>query len=287
MPTITSTMYIRIAFFIVKICFFKPRAEIERECARKMRQFVQVLKKSYTEVHPNGKKIHAVINIFDLSLHEASIIHRTIGKNKANTYIHLYSQNGSTFGASYAMSNSQLRFIVIKICIELLARNNSILLHASSLRINDKVYIFTGDSGAGKSTIVKLLGTAFIPFTDELLVIQRTKNGYVVGQSFFAEKNKKIKADPFLYPLHSFYFIHQSKQTRVTKIKNKQLVLRKLSKQLRTDSRHGTTQFAYITRFVDTFPSFFDLFFEKNKRATVALFSHHNKRPAANNIHDH
>jgi hypothetical protein len=283
MAKIISTVCIRVAFFTVKIRFFKPREEMERGYARRMKQFIRILAESYTKVPDKGTKINAVVNIFDLSLHSAPIVHKTIGKNRSSAYVHLYSKNGTTYGASYTISNSQFRFIIIKICIDLLTKHKCILLHASSIRIGDRVYAFTGDSGAGKSTIARILGVPYIPFSDELLVIQSAKYGYVAGQSFFAQKNKKIKLDTSLYPLHALFFIHQSKKTQLKKIPHTDFVLRKLLKQLRTDGANSTPQFENIAQFASVFRNFYDLYFEKKTKPLVDAFIGHNMLPVANN----
>jgi hypothetical protein len=258
---------------------------MEREYARKMVQFVSILKRNYTLNTSPNPRIDSIINVFDLSLHETAIVHKIISKKASSTYVHLYSKNGITYGTSYTISNSQFRFIIIKILIELLAANNCFLLHASSVLIHGQIYLFTGDSGAGKSTIVKLLTPQFIPFTDELVLVRRKGKLYCAGQSFFREKNRMIKPYSKFYPIEAVFFIHQSEKSFVRHINNKQTVMQKIVKQLRTDRNNEELQFKQVVQFVRQRPIFSDLFFEKNKREINKLLIGHNKHPVENSNH--
>lgn len=286
MNKIVRSIRLKVGDFIVQIRFFEPGIEMKREYSKKMLQFIALLEKYYTLVPFSDLNPHAVINIFDLSLHNTAIIHKTVNKTASSVYVHLYSRNRMTFGTSYTISHSQFRFILLKIFIELLAVNKCFLLHASSIKVNNEVHLFTGNSGAGKSTIVRLLTPEFTPFSDELILVKKLSSSYVAGQSFFREKNRFIMPDTNFYPIKSVYFIHQSEKTYLKSMTNKNTMVKKLAQQLRTDIHNGSIQFTEIAQFVDSFSSFYDLFFEKKRGKVVALVKHHNTHPAANSIRD-
>mgnify|MGYP001615431686 CR=1 FL=1 len=54
---------------------------------------------------------------------------------------------------------------------DILAKEGGFLLHASSVCINHKAYVFLGNSGAGKTTILNLLKDEYHPLGDDLNII--------------------------------------------------------------------------------------------------------------------
>lgn len=61
-----------------------------------------------------------------------------------------------------------------------LARRDAFILHASAVKWRDEALVFTGVSGAGKSTIAQLLMAKCERLADELLVLSRTPEGWQV-----------------------------------------------------------------------------------------------------------
>lgn len=70
----------------------------------------------------------------------------------------------------------------------LLAREGGFLLHASSAIRNGRAFLFSGVSGAGKTTIVRLAPPDVALLTDEISYVTRRDGQYVaVGTPFYGE----------------------------------------------------------------------------------------------------
>jgi len=70
----------------------------------------------------------------------------------------------------------------------LLARDGGFLLHASSAIRNGRAFLFSGVSGAGKTTMVRLAPPDAALLTDEISYVVRQDGGYsAVGTPFFGE----------------------------------------------------------------------------------------------------
>lgn len=70
----------------------------------------------------------------------------------------------------------------------LLAKNGGFLLHAASAVRNDKAFLFSGVSGAGKTTISRLAPSDAVLLTDEISYVSRGPEGYrACGTPFAGE----------------------------------------------------------------------------------------------------
>ena len=70
----------------------------------------------------------------------------------------------------------------------LLARNGGFLVHASSAIRNGRAFLFSGVSGAGKTTMARLAPPDASLLTDEISYVTRQDGGYfAVGTPFFGE----------------------------------------------------------------------------------------------------
>jgi hypothetical protein len=68
----------------------------------------------------------------------------------------------------------------------LLSREHGFLLHASSVVRNGRAYLFTGPSGAGKTTIARLAPADAVVLTDEISYVRRVGERYVAYGTPFA-----------------------------------------------------------------------------------------------------
>lgn len=93
---------------------------------------------------------------------------------------------------------------------------NGLLLHASSVAKDGKAYVFVGDAGSGKSTIVKL-SRNYQPVADDNTIVKRVRNKFFVFSSPFYEK-KKIKKENLVFPLWGVYFLVKSQRNSLTKL---------------------------------------------------------------------
>jgi len=68
----------------------------------------------------------------------------------------------------------------------LLSRARGFLLHASSVVRNGKAFLFTGPSGAGKTTIARLAPADAVVLTDEISYVRRVGGRYIAYGTPFA-----------------------------------------------------------------------------------------------------
>lgn len=67
-----------------------------------------------------------------------------------------------------------------------LASQHGFLLHASSAARNGKALLFSGVSGAGKTTIISLADAGSVLLTDEISYVRRTRSGFCAFGTPFA-----------------------------------------------------------------------------------------------------
>lgn len=92
-----------------------------------------------------------------------------------------------------------------------LPQHGGVLLHASAVRHEGRGYLFAGRSGAGKTTVARLLADRAEVLSDELVAVRRTPAGWqVFGTPFwgdFARAGANLSAS-----LHAVYLLRHAKQ---------------------------------------------------------------------------
>jgi hypothetical protein len=68
----------------------------------------------------------------------------------------------------------------------LLSRERGLLVHASSLVLEERAFLFTGPSGSGKTTIASLAPSAAVLLTDEISCVRSTPRGWLAYGTPFA-----------------------------------------------------------------------------------------------------
>jgi hypothetical protein len=96
----------------------------------------------------------------------------------------------------------------------LLAPQSGFLLHASSAVRNGRGFLFSGVSGAGKTTIARLAPPDAVVLTDEISYVRRTDSGYVACGTPFAGELARIGAN-LTAPLGALYFLVQGPENAI------------------------------------------------------------------------
>jgi hypothetical protein len=95
-----------------------------------------------------------------------------------------------------------------------LAREGGFLLHAASALRNGKAFLFTGVSGAGKTTISSLAPADAILLTDEISYVRRQDAGYVAfGTPFTGELDKL--GENISAPITALYLLAKGTENRI------------------------------------------------------------------------
>ncbi len=164
----------------------------------------------------------------------------------------------------YHISQKQFSLILIRILNNLL-ESCGFIVHASASNIHGKVCIFTGRSGAGKSTIMKLLTKRYVPLADDSIILKKERNKFYFYQTPFLEKENWIKRDRQKYEVDKIYFLRKSKDVRAEKIKDTDYISKRLIKQFWSEQNILTSQMKVFFEFVSRFREFYFLYFPKNE----------------------
>jgi len=96
----------------------------------------------------------------------------------------------------------------------LLAREGGFLLHAASAVRDGEAHIFTGRSGAGKTTLSRMAPPDVNLLTDEISYVRRSGNGYVAHGTPFAGELGKA-GENISAPISAVYLLVQGPENRV------------------------------------------------------------------------
>jgi hypothetical protein len=107
---------------------------------------------------------------------------------------------------------------VMRIILSLvLARSGGFLLHSASAVRGGRAFLFSGVSGAGKTTIARLAPPDAILLSDEISLVCRTANGYrAFGTPFAGELG--ISGEQIEAPIGALYFLQKGPSHRVSPI---------------------------------------------------------------------
>lgn len=114
-------------------------------------------------------------------------------------------------------SDIEILFYFTKVFIAMFCVFYDILfIHASTIEINEKGYLFSGPSGSGKSTIVKN-NTSCNILSDDIAVLRMIDKNFFVYTSPFDGKNSAVKKYG-KYPLGTIFFIYKSNKNKILKL---------------------------------------------------------------------
>jgi len=98
-----------------------------------------------------------------------------------------------------------------------LAREGGFLLHAASAIRNGRAFLFSGVSGAGKTTISRLIPEDAILLTDEISYVRRTDTGYEACGTPFAGELARVGENRSA-PIRGLYFLEKGSGNRIDEI---------------------------------------------------------------------
>jgi hypothetical protein len=104
-----------------------------------------------------------------------------------------------------------------------LAREGGLLFHAASAVRNGKAYLFSGVSGAGKTTISRLAPPDVTLLTDEISYVRRSADSYVAFGTPFAGELAKL-GENIEAPLEAVYLLRQGPENRIDPLDEREAV---------------------------------------------------------------
>jgi hypothetical protein len=112
-----------------------------------------------------------------------------------------------------------------------LAKQGGFLVHAASAIRNGKAFLFSGVSGAGKTTISRLAPPDATLLTDEISYVRRAGDGYVAyGTPFageLAEPGENVQA-----PIETLFFLEQGRENRIDPVGSPSVAARRLLRNI-------------------------------------------------------
>jgi hypothetical protein len=99
----------------------------------------------------------------------------------------------------------------------ILAKQGGFLVHAASVIRGAKAFIFSGVSGAGKTTISRLAPADAILLTDEISYVRREDNRYLACGTPFAGELARVGANQSA-PLSALFFLEKGTQNSIEPI---------------------------------------------------------------------
>ena len=261
-------IYLNIAGFILlfKIHYTDQRFHIEN--------FLDMLKKDYGGFIDNGKQrvdftfhVHAMGRyIFKINKDKAS-------KDK-NFYIKTFHINEKrrTLTMHNPPGSSDFEFVTSTVLDNfLIPQGKSFIIHGSGVRYKNKVYMFEGQSGAGKSTTAQMLKGLCHIMADDSLIIRKINNKFYFFQNVLHDKNFNFKKEKESYLIDKVFFIRKADKCAIEEIKNKNFILDKMLKQVFTYPGKISIQFPMVAEFVNN-TDFYYLYIKKDERIFKDFF---------------
>lgn len=238
-------------------------------------RFLDMVEKDYGEfVVDKPKKVDFTMIINSTNMTSMEIRENTNNKNVKNHMVCLFhvDEKRHVLSTHNPLGNFDLESIVNQVVYQyLLPHNKGFVLHGSSVRYKDKAFINEGRRGAGKSTTAQLLKGLCEVFSDDSIVVRKYKNRFYAYQPFFHEKNYNFERTNKDYKIEKIFFIRKSKKNYLEEIKNKNLILNKILKQVFTYPDGINIQFPLLTDFVNT-ADFYYLYVRKDEKEFKKFF---------------
>ncbi len=139
-------------------------------------------------------------------------------KKGNSLYIKLFTQlNENTLATPFTINVSQFEIIIEKILSYLAQKHGfAFIMHASAISVNRQAYLFLGDKGSGKSTIISMLCKKFEPLCDDKCLVRKENGKLYFYQLPFVEKNNHKKKGIRL-PIGKFFILKKSSRFTIQK----------------------------------------------------------------------
>lgn len=162
-----------------------------------------------------------------LALHKKKKHNRTIVFSKFIAY----DWKKNTAYTNYFISQMQFEQILKIILAQHLLLGKGIFIHGSASLFQKKVLLFFGDSGAGKSTIVRFLSSFCPVVADDQFIVRVIKRQLIFYQTPFYDKNWKFQRSPDGYRISRIFYLRKSKKNSIRSIQQRQDLAHLLLKQ--------------------------------------------------------
>jgi len=253
-----DSIYLKIAGFVIKL-------ELKGYKGGKPVQdfFKKILSKYLAGFVINSSKVEDYCIEIIEKPHFEFLFEINLDKNYLFLYESISPKRIRTF---YYISYQQIQIIIRSICQKLLVKNKGLMVHASASLIDGKAYIFLGQSGAGKSTIVKILSAKYHPLADDMLIVKLEDGKPYLYQVPFVERNFIQNKNLERYEIGGFYFLQKSLIQKQELVENKEEIIQRFIEQLFSEEEDKTMQIDSLFELISIFNNFNYLYFSLKRQ---------------------
>lgn len=261
----SEILYLEIDNIVIKIIFFPYFLEFARE---ELIRRIKVLYQGFLS-QSESKKPDFIINFY----HSHSV-KNTKKKSTGEVFGFIYKYIAKNEIISvYTISIYEFQNIIYDCIVKLLPKKEILMIHSSGIEIDGKAYIFLGDSGAGKSTTVKLLGNKFKPLADDSGFILNKKNKYFYLQTPFYDKEWRIPKKNILIPLGGVFFLKKSAKFYFKPLTRKENIAKLVLRQVISEKNANRYSFKLALDFALSYSNFNYMYFGKDETKLIDLFN--------------
>lgn len=261
MNNVNKTLYLRLAGFTLKIILRNTDNKVlsnkfYKDFVKYYAGFIKTNPNSRPDFTINIIDSNRIMTIYDKDKNKrfVSYVEKDISLNSVITY--------------YSVSITQFSMIITSILTQLLTNYQGFIFHASSLLVNGRAFLFTGNSGSGKSTIVRLLNKFYKPLADDSVILKKEGKNYYLYQTHIVDKHGKIMSQSAKYIPSHLFFLKQSDIYKIEEgIRPTKFLIKDMVEQLWTTSDHLPDNLNSLMEFIRKFKGFYKLYsgLDRNK----------------------
>lgn len=145
-------------------------------------------------------------------------LHQISFANPAHTKVEIYNERDSIFrkGDLAVLSFFPSDWLLIS---RVLADRQGCMFHSSGVVLDGKGFLFVGHSGAGKSTMVKMLYEKAEILCDERIIARKVQDGFRIYGTWTHGEVPIFSSSSA--PLRAVLFLKQARENRITPIHDK------------------------------------------------------------------
>lgn len=181
----------------------------------------------------------------------------------------IYAEEDVASGHKFTSFNHITFFQLDKLLKDILIRevsSDGFVLHSSAVSVNGQAYIFTGSSGAGKSTAARLLADFFPRLADDYLYIRKTEDKFVCYQPHWYIKAPDLIRTPDPYPIGKIFLLQKADHCAVEPVTDSSWSTEYLSGQIFGNNKEEMNmQLVNLLEFLTNFSRIYRLYFTKDK----------------------
>lgn len=266
-------MYFKIAGFNIKVVLPSKNTNVS------LFNDIETVYKEFILInHPRRMDFTIIIRHIHFP-YEFVTVQKKVG-NKKIVFLNYFEMSDQKINTYSHLSINQFMYLIVRITQKLIYQHYGFILHSSASIIKNHVWIFTGNSGAGKSTIMTMLDNIYPGIADDKVIIKKENNYYTCYNGPFFENKNWLKKKKEGYKIDKVCFLHKANYFGLEKINNKNYIAKRLLNQLWVSKEDMKEQYKNILRFIKEVNNFYILSFALDKKRLIKLIKEESKKLA-------